>query len=139
LFLSVRRGPNASNGAISIFSFNSRGWYHSGFAQSGQWVAIGSARVNGQVDHDTIQARDKGTFRAIQIRVRGSSVHFNGIIVGYGTGQIQQLTVRDGIKPGNTSRAIELPGARRVIDRIDFFYEKASWGIPPTVTVAGSR
>ena len=46
----------------------------SGFAQTGQWVDVGSARVNGSVDHDTIQARDKGTFRALQIRVRGSSV-----------------------------------------------------------------
>jgi len=48
----------------------------SGFAQAGQWMDIGSARVNGQVGHDTLQARDKGTFRAIQIRARGSSVHF---------------------------------------------------------------
>ena len=58
----------------------------SGFAQSGQWVDLGSARVNGQTDHDTIQVRNQGTFRAIQIRVRGSSVHFNRIVVRYGNG-----------------------------------------------------
>jgi hypothetical protein len=111
----------------------------SGFAQSGQWVDIGSTRVNGQVDHDTIQARDKGTFRAIQIRVRGSSVHFIRIIVRYGNGQREQINVRAVIQAGSTSRTIELPGARRVIDKIDLFYEKASWGIPPVVTIAGLR
>jgi len=111
----------------------------SGFAQPGQWVDLGSARINGQVDHDTIQARDKGTFRAIQIRVRGSSVHFVRIIVRYGNGQREQIDVRSVIQAGSSSRTIELPGARRVIDKIDLFYEKASWGLPPVVTIAGLR
>jgi hypothetical protein len=46
----------------------------SGFAQSGQWVDLGSARLNGQMDHGTIQAHNQGTFRAIQIR--GEAVRF---------------------------------------------------------------
>jgi hypothetical protein len=110
-----------------------------GFAQTGQWIDIGSARVNGSVDHDTIQARDKGTFCAIQIRVRGSAVHFIRIIVRYGNGQKEQINVRAVVKAGSSSRKIDLPGARRVIDKIDLFYEKASWGIPPVVTIAGLR
>jgi len=48
------------------------------FAQTGQWVDLGSTHVNGKNDHDTIQVRNQGTFRAIQIRVRGNAgVHFN--------------------------------------------------------------
>ena len=128
---SVLDWRHKSPGAIGIAS--------SGFAQSGQWVDLGSTRVNGSVDHDTIQARDKGTFRAIQIRVRGSSVHFIRIIVRYGNGQMEQINVRSVIQAGSTSRTIDLPGTRRVIDRIDMFYEKASWGIPPVVTIAGLR
>jgi hypothetical protein len=111
----------------------------SGFARTDQWLDIGNARVNGQMDHDTIQARDKGTFRAIQIRVSGNSVHFIRIIGRYGNGQREQINVRSVIQAGSSSRTIELPGARRGIDKIDLFYEKASWGIPPVVTIAGLR
>ena len=57
----------------------------------------------------------------------------------YGNGQVEQINVRSVIQAGSTSRTIELPGARRVIDRIDLFYEKGSWGIPPVVTIAGLR
>jgi hypothetical protein len=110
-----------------------------GFTQTGQWVDLGSARVNGQVDHGTIQCRNQGTFRAIQIRVRGSAVHFIGIVVRYGNGQREQINVRSVIQAGSSSRTIELPGARRVIDKIDLLYEKASWGAPPVVTIAGLR
>lgn len=111
----------------------------SGFEQSGQWVDLGSARVNGQMDHDTIQVRNQDTFHAIQIRVRGSAVHFNRIVVRYENCQREQITVRDVIQAGSSSRSIALPGARRVIDEIDLLYEKANWGIPPVVTIAGLR
>ena len=109
-------------------------------AQTGQWVDLGSARVYGKNDHDTIQVRNQGTFRAIQIRVRGNAgVHFNLIVVRYGNGQREQIKVRDVVQGGSSSRVIDLPGARRAIDKVDFFYDKANWGIPPTVTIAGLR
>jgi hypothetical protein len=66
------------------------------FAQPSQWVDLGSTRVNGKNDHDTIQVRNQGTFRAIQIRVRGNAgVHFSLIVVRYGNGQREQIKVRD--------------------------------------------
>ena len=111
----------------------------SGLSQTGQWVDLGSARVDGKNDHDTIVVRNQGLFRAIQMRVRGNAVHFNRIIVRYGNGQREQITVRDVIQAGSSSRAIDLPGARRVIDKIDLWYEKASWGIRPTVTITGLK
>jgi hypothetical protein len=109
-------------------------------AQTGQWVDLGSTRVYGKNDHDTIQVRNQGTFRTIQIRVRGNAgVHFSLIVVCYGNGQREQIKVRDVVQGGSSSRVIDLPGARRVIDKIDFLYDKANWGIPPTVTIAGLR
>jgi hypothetical protein len=99
------------------------------FAQTGQWVDLGSTRVNGKNDHDTIQVRNQGTFRAIQIRVRGNAgVHFNLVVLRYGNGQREQIKVRDVIQGGSSSRVIDLPGVRRVIDKIDFLYDKANWG-----------
>jgi hypothetical protein len=107
------------------------------YAQPGQWIELGSAKVNGQADHDTIEVHNNGTFRAIQIRVESSAVHFDHIIVRYGNGQHEQISVRDVIQPGSSSRAIDLPGARRAIDKIDLWYEKAGSGHKPKVSIYG--
>ena len=109
------------------------------YAQPGQWIELGSAKVNGQADHDTIQVNNNATFRAIQIRVDGSAVHFDHIIVRYGNGQHEQISVRDVVQPGSSSRAIDLPGARRAIAKIDLWYEKASSGHKPKVSIYGLR
>jgi hypothetical protein len=90
-------------------------------------------------DHDTIQVHNNGTFRAIQIRVESSAVHFDHIIVRYANGQHEQISVRDVIQPGSSSRAIDLPGARRAIDKIDLWYEKAGSGHKPKVSIYGLR
>jgi hypothetical protein len=111
----------------------------SAYAQVGSYSELGSTHVNGQQDHDTIHVKNGGSFRALQIRVGGSAVHFNRIIVRYWNGQLEQISVRDVIPAGGSSRDINLPGTRRVISTIGFWYEKASWGIRPKVTVFGLR
>jgi hypothetical protein len=107
------------------------------YAQPGQWIELGNAKVNGQADHDTIQVNNNGTFRAIQIRVESSAVHFDHIIVRYGNGQHEQISVRDVVQAGTASRSIDLPGARRAIDKIDLWYQKAGSGHKPKVSIYG--
>jgi hypothetical protein len=96
--------------------------------QQPQMVLLGSGRVNGSLDHDTIQAGQQGTFRAIQLRVNGGAVNFLRIIVQYGNGTRSEIQVRSNIPAGGSSRIIDLPGDRRVIKRVDFWYTKANWG-----------
>jgi len=112
---------------------------NSSFAQPGDWVPLGRASVDGQRDHDSIHIRQRGTYRAIQIRVRGNDVRFDRVVVHYGNGQREQLYIRDVIRAGSASRAIDLPGARRVINRVDFWYGKARWGSRPVVSLFGLR
>jgi hypothetical protein len=108
--------------------------------QQPQMVLLGSGRVNGSLDHDTIQAGQQGTFRAIQLRVNGGAVNFLRIIVQYGNGTRSEIQVRSNIPAGGSSRIIDLPGDRRVIKRVDFWYTKANWGPTlPRVTLYGVR
>jgi hypothetical protein len=108
--------------------------------EAGGWMLLGTAHVDGKADHDKIKCSDTGTFRAIQLRVSGSAVHFDKVIVRYGNGQSEEIALRNEIPAGGKSREIDLPGARRAIDRVEFWYEKASWGTNrPAVTLFGIR
>jgi hypothetical protein len=108
-------------------------------AQPGKWVRIGESHVDGHNDHDTIHVNSSDAFRALQIRVQGSAVHFDHIVVRYGNGEKDELNVREVIQPGQSSRQIDLQGARRKIDKIDVWYEKAKWANKPTVSFFGIK
>ncbi len=109
-------------------------------AQQSHMVFLGSGRVNNGLDHDTIQAGpQQGTFRAIQLRVSGGAVNFLRIIVQYGNGTRSEIEVRSNIPAGGSTRIIDLPGDRRVIQRVDFWYSKANWAMLPKVSLYGVR
>ena len=78
--------------------------------------------------------RDKvwyeGGFRAIQLRVLNGPVRFLRVVVHYGNGADQELSLRALIPAGGTTRAIDLPGDRRIIRSVEFWYSKANWGAP---------
>src|SRR4051812_19003249 len=81
-----------------------------------RWELLGTAHVDGAVDHDSIQVgiRD-GRFRAIQLRVRGGAIEFSRVVVRYGDGEPEEITVRDRIPSGGQTRAIDLRGRERFI------------------------
>lgn len=109
-----------------------------GAGQQLQVVFLGSGRVSNGLDHDTIPVgQHKGTFRGVQLRVSGGAVNFLHIVVQYGNGTRSQIQVRSNIPAGGTTRIIDLPGDRRVIQRVDFWYSKAHWATLPKVSLYG--
>ena len=112
----------------------------SAHAQSGHWTYLGNAQVDGRVDHDSIRVtRANGTFRAIQLRVHGGAVQFNRVIVRYGNGSQDEVAVRNLIPSGGKTRAIDLPGDRRIIQSVELWYGKADWRTRPTVSLYAMR
>lgn len=108
------------------------------FAQRDRWEYLGEANVDGAADHDRITVtRREGTFRAIQLRVQKASIKFDRVIVHYGNGSSEPIPIRALIEAGGQTRVIDLPGERRVINSVEFFYERAGfrrgkvrlWGI----------
>jgi hypothetical protein len=109
-------------------------------AQYSRWVRLGSAHVDGRIDHDNIRVGiSDGAFRAIQLRVHGGRVIFQRVTIRYGNGQLEELPVRFTIPSGGRTRAIDLPGDRRIIQSVDIWYSKAHWATRPTVTLYGLR
>jgi hypothetical protein len=109
------------------------------YAQHGM-TRLGDAHVDGRVDHDSIHVgRSDGKFRAIQLRVSGGAIEFERVLVHYGNGSTEELAIRSTIPDGGSTRLIDLPGDRRVIESVELWYSKASWSHRPKVILYGIR
>ena len=97
-------------------------------AQRGAWEYLGKSRVDGNVDHDKISVNNGGTFRAIQLGIKGGSIAFQRVVVHFENGQDYDVQVRERIPAGGRTRPIDLPGDRRRTKSVEFRYEKASYG-----------
>lgn len=93
--------------------------------------------MDGGADHDKIKVNNAQTYRSIQLRVSGSAIQFDHVVVIYGNGQQETLALRNQIPAGGQSRAIDLPGARRAIDKVELWYKEAHWGAKPEVRLYG--
>jgi len=106
----------------------------------GRWEILGTAHVDGNVDHDNISVGTRdGRFRAIQLRVRGGAVEFNRVIVHYGDGEPERIDVRYRIKDGGETRAIDLRGYTRYIRSVELWYSRGGWRHRPEVQLYGMR
>jgi hypothetical protein len=113
------------------------------FAQGARsWVLLGQTTVDGLKDSDRIAlGRSEGRFQSIQLRVAGAPVEFQRVVVRYGNGTSEEVELRDRIPASGQTRAIDLRGNDRVINSVEFLYNKANWrpSARPRVTLYGVR
>lgn len=104
------------------------------------WIYLGQSHVDGQHDHDNIEVgKAAGRYRFLQIRVVNAPIEFDHIVVHYGNGEPQTLQVRNVIRAGGKSRAIELQGDR-LVQSFEIWYGKANPGSgKPELTLWGRR
>ncbi len=109
------------------------------YAQRG-WLYLGQSRVDGRVDRDRIAVRARGRFRAIQLGIRGGTIEFQRVVVHFANGADHEVEVRDRIRSGGKTRLIDLPGDRRDITSVEFWYSKPNWrSARPYVNLWGRR
>jgi hypothetical protein len=110
-------------------------------AQAQKWVYLGEANVDGAIDHDNIVVTAaKGSYRAIQIRVEKGAIRFDRVVVHFGNGVPDPISIAGRIPAGGKTRVIDLPGDRRVIERVEFWYERGNWAsAKPKVRLWGMR
>lgn len=104
-----------------------------------RWQMLGQAHVDAAVDHDTIVVNDPGSFRALQLAIKGGSIEFQRVVVHFESGADHQLNIRQRIDERDRSRVIDLPGARRRIRSVEFWYSKENWTARPFVNLWGLR
>ena len=87
------------------------------------WELLGSRQVSFAVDHDVIPVTAReGVFRALKIEVEAGNLEMYDIKVVFGNGEVFSPGTRLVFRENSRSRTIDLPGNRRVINRVEFFY-----------------
>ena len=98
------------------------------YDQSG-WQKIGERTVTGGgVDHDTIMVGRGDYFSAVMIKAERSAFELYDLVVTFNDGTTFRPNLRQTFGRGQTSHAIDLPGGRRVIQRVDFRYKDLPGG-----------
>lgn len=103
------------------------------------WELLGTQKVGFLTDKDVIKVgRKDGDFSKIKIAVKGNDVEFKDVDVVYGNGEKDDIKIRNRIKAGGETRAIDLKGGDRFIKRVEFVYKsKPSFKGQATVELWG--
>lgn len=111
----------------------------SGGADDPRWERLGQVTVDGRNDHDRIVVNNGEGYRALQLGVKGGGIEFQRVLVHFENGGDTDLPVRERIEEGGKTRVMDLPGERRRIRSIEFWYSKEKWRSRPYVNVWGLR
>jgi hypothetical protein len=89
-----------------------------------RWEKLGERRVNFGVDHDEIMVTaSEGRFSALKIMVKKGGINMHKMVVHFGDGSSEEIELRNDIPAGGESRVIDLPGKKRVIRKVVFWYD----------------
>jgi hypothetical protein len=88
------------------------------------WTELGCQRVAlFGVDRDAIRVgRREGRFKAIRLEARGADIQILDLRVVYANGEPDHIPVRSQLRQGDRTRALDLRGWQRSIDRIEMTY-----------------
>jgi len=93
-------------------------------ASAQKWVDLGDREVKDKSEQDTWHVgKGKGEFNRLKVKVLERPVHFYRVRVTFENGGTQEVEVRNVIQAGGESRAIDLEGKNRFIDKVDIWYE----------------
>jgi hypothetical protein len=112
---------------------------HMRHGEHGDWELLGKRSVGFLADHDTIKVgRSEGRFKRIKLKVSGNEIEMRDLKVVYGSGKVDDLPVREKIRAGGETRAIDLQGHKTTIREIQLSYaSKPSFKGMATVEVWG--
>jgi len=96
------------------------------------WRTIGFTTVHSGVDRDRINVRGDARFRAVRLCVYSAPLAMRDFDIRYANGGHQDVNVRQRIRAGTCTRAIDLRGARRDMRSITLKYSpiRRGWTRP---------
>ena len=104
------------------------------------WTLLGERMVTDRADHDQIAVTSsEGTFRQIKLAVRRHAVDFRRVVVHFGNGADQTIDMKQTIRAGSETRAIDLEGDNRNIRSVEFWYDANSRGRQAVVRLLGKH
>ena len=102
---------------------------------------LGEKKVNFKSDKDQISGWKDGIYKSLRIKVTGGTVNMQKMVVHFRNGEEQEFPLKQTFADGDESRVIDLPGKRRFIDKVVFWYEAtaSSEGNKPVVELWGKH
>jgi hypothetical protein len=83
------------------------------------WKVMGDAKIERKSGTAKIDVgTEEGLAKRIKFEVRGSDVEFKKVTVTYESGDPEEIDIRDTVRRGGKSRAIDLKGGNRVIKKV---------------------
>ena len=93
-------------------------------AQTPLWKMLGTKKVNFKTEKDVITVgSDEGLFKKVKLVVKKSGIHIKDMKIHFMNGDIMDVKMREIIPAGGETRAIDLPGNNRAIEKVVFWYE----------------
>ncbi len=110
-------------------------------ASAQKWENLGSKEVKDRSEQDTWHLSGDGQFRRLKITVQHRAVRFYKLVVTYGNGAKEEFEIRNLIRAGGETRALDLNGKDRYIKKVDVWYEAytAKRGARSQVTLFGLK
>ena len=107
----------------------------------GEWVKLGSKKVNFKADKDVINVgANDGKFTKLKVEVTEGKLNMNKMVVHYGNDNKEEIELRHNFAKGSGSRVIDLKGEKRIIKKIVFWYDTKNNSIKrATVNVFGKH
>jgi hypothetical protein len=108
--------------------------------QTTQWVKIGKRVVNMKADHDEIPVTaNAGVFTKLKFKVNIAPILVKNVRIVFGNGESKNIMLNRKFAPGTESKVIDLPGNRRVINKIVMNYKSFPGYGKAVVVVWGKR
>ena len=102
------------------------------------WDKLGEVKVDSKYDRESIKVgRDDGRFTKLTFAVEDNDVEIYDITVVFGNKETLSLEDRLVFREGQRTGAIDLPGEKRFVKRVDFKFGKIARGRNATVVVYG--
>jgi len=99
------------------------------FARAPEWHLLGTKKVTFKTDRDVIHVgADEGVFKRVKLLVKKSGIHIMDMKIHFLNGDVMDVQVRQIIPAGGETRAIDLPGNNRIIQKVVFWYESTKSG-----------
>jgi len=108
-------------------------------ANAQRFEKLGERKVNFKSDKDQISGIGDGFFNALRIKVSGGTISMKKMVIHFRNGQTQEVELKQNFADGDESRVIDLPGKKRLIEKVVFWYEatSSSEGNKPVVELWG--
>lgn len=91
-------------------------------AAAGEWEKLGERQVAFSADRDVIPVGARVPYVKLKLVVQDRPIEVLDLKIHFGNGEVKDVAVRARIAAGGETRAIDLPGERRLIERVTLVY-----------------